>query len=221
MGSPGTVSVYRRPTCVNDGWVRCVYCVAHCTQPPNQEELRRSRSRDGWFTWLAFQWVSSTAPALGRTSPEHLTSQPDKCVRTRAARFGAMRLLTLVALLGVAVAAVRSDDDAHVVKLRHAPGGRLLVPHGAHGVHPDLTQVFRYAGAYTCVSLATCSEERLLGSLTHTTGPVRVEGTCSRLHEQNRRVRAFGDEAVHEPTLFLLADGLRVPRCCKSTSGGG
>ena len=41
-------------------------------------------------------------------------------------------------LLGGAAAA---DADAHVVKLRHAPGGRLLVPHGAHGVHADLSQV--------------------------------------------------------------------------------
>jgi hypothetical protein len=38
----------------------------------------------------------------------------------------------MAVLMGVAA-------EVHVVKLRHAPP--LLIPHGAHGVHPLLTQV--------------------------------------------------------------------------------
>jgi hypothetical protein len=50
-----------------------------------------------------------------------------------------MRWAVLCVLAGVAAAA----SEGQLVKLRHAPGGKLVVPSGANGVHPLLSQVRR------------------------------------------------------------------------------
>jgi len=44
----------------------------------------------------------------------------------------------LCVLAGVAAAA---SGEGQLVKLKHAPGGKLYVPSGANGVHPLLSQV--------------------------------------------------------------------------------
>jgi hypothetical protein len=88
-----------------------------------------------------------------------------------------MRWAVLCVLAGVAAAA----SEGQLVKLKHAPGGKLVVPSGANGVHPLLSQVRRkpdQSRSRLCGVHIPLSHQRV--SLSSPPAPVVVERRCAR-----------------------------------------
>jgi len=87
-------------------------------------------------------------------------------------------LWVLCVLASVAAAA----SEGQLVKLKHAPGGKLVVPSGANGVHPLLSQVRRkpdQSRSRLCGVHIPLSHQRV--SLSSPPATVGVKRRCARV----------------------------------------